>query len=75
MTPHNFQKDFRKLIRHLSTGQMIQVTEQGKPVGFFTKVRSAPRPMPDFAANLAHLPYSVTEGERALRQYLRESLS
>ena len=75
VTSRQFQKDFKHITSHLGSGQAIEVTKHGKPVGLFTKSAIRSMPMPDFAANLAEAPYSETEGEQFLNRYLRDSLS
>jgi antitoxin (DNA-binding transcriptional repressor) of toxin-antitoxin stability system len=72
-----FQKTFSKLTTDLAQGQTIAITKKGKPLGFFTKAsaHAEPVPMPDFAANLAHMPYNSQDAERIVREILDEAVS
>ena len=72
-----FQKTFSKLTTELGQGQTIAITKKGKPLGFFTKAPARTRRvrMPDFAANLAHMPYDQQEAERIVREVLDEPVS
>src|SRR5689334_12695193 len=69
-----FQKSFSSVTDALPQGQTIAITKRGKPLGFFTKAPAAASvPMPDFAANLASMPYSPDDAERIVREVLDEA--
>jgi antitoxin (DNA-binding transcriptional repressor) of toxin-antitoxin stability system len=72
-----FQKAFSKLTTELAQGQTIAITKKGKPLGFFTKApaNTKPAPMPDFAANLAQMPYDPKDAEKIVHELLDEPVS
>jgi antitoxin (DNA-binding transcriptional repressor) of toxin-antitoxin stability system len=71
-----FQKAFGKVADELEQGQTITITKRGKPLGFFTKAPAATAvPMPDFAANLASMPYAPEDAERIVREVMDEPIS
>jgi antitoxin (DNA-binding transcriptional repressor) of toxin-antitoxin stability system len=71
-----FQKSFSKVAEQLAQGETVEVTKHGKALGFFTKARArtAVR-MPDFAANLAHVPSVGPAGEQLLAEVIDAPLS
>jgi antitoxin (DNA-binding transcriptional repressor) of toxin-antitoxin stability system len=69
-----FQKAFGKLARALKPGQVVQITEFGKPLVQVTPVGQSPVKLPDFAANLKTAGAQESAGERILREYY-DSLS
>lgn len=71
-----FQKAFSKVAQELGQGETVAVTLRGKPLGFFTKARErSAAVMPDFAANLASVPFIGPAGERIMAEALDEPLS
>lgn len=77
MNAREFQKAFSKVTADLPQGHTIAITRRGKPLGFFTKApaKASPVPMPDFAANLAQMPYAPQDAQRIVQEVLDEPLS
>jgi hypothetical protein len=71
-----FQKGFSKVAEELGQGESVTVTKHGKPLGFFTKAPAAQAgAMPDFAANLANVPFVGPAGEKILAETADEPVS
>jgi len=71
-----FQKAFSKVAQQLGQGETVAITRRGKPLGFFTKApERTPAHMPDFATNLASVPFIGTVGERIMTEILDEPIS
>jgi len=71
-----FQKAFSKVTQELGQGETVAITRHGKPLGFFTKApERAPARMPDFAANLASVPFVGSAGEQMMTETLDEPVS
>jgi antitoxin (DNA-binding transcriptional repressor) of toxin-antitoxin stability system len=71
-----FQKAFSKVADTLGQGETVAVTKHGKPLGFFTKAPAQQRTeMPDFEANLSHLPCIGPVGEKIIAESLDEPVS
>jgi hypothetical protein len=71
-----FQKAFSKVTEELGQGETVEITRHGKPLGFFTKAPGrAPAIMPDFAGNLASIPFIGRAGEQILAMTLDEPIS
>lgn len=72
----DFQKGFSKVADSLVQGQTIAITRRGKPLGFFTKAPGkATLSMPDFAANVADMPYAPEQAEKIVREVIDEPIS
>ena len=70
-----FQKAFSKVADELEQGQTITITKRGKPLGFFTKAPAANTvPMPDFAANLAPMPYAPEDAQRIVQEVMDDPI-
>lgn len=69
VTAREFQKRFGKVAKQLPEGQTIQVTNHGKPLGFFTKAAPRKTKMPDFLSNLQYPGADPRLGEQILKEF------
>ncbi len=65
----DFQKTFGQIANQLKSGQTLQVTRHGKPLGLFVKVGARKIKTPDFLANLQPHSYAKETGNQALSEF------